>query len=283
MKLAACLFILFVQEHLVCGQQSILGTPVQEFYFDMQSILVGGPSESTANGESSTPPLDRKALFCQLVAASDQTGAATELLEQPSVVDAIWSVGSLETLWSSAARGALQMVDEMTVYSGDMSISTPQEQEAADQLPSLPGARAVGVSADPPPRTRRQIRGLSGSVAEMPTEEGGNALDPAMSQEIWTSADLAMFPQNVELGRWSAKFKVWAVERRFQHEFFSVWRGPFRIVVLLCTSVFTMVVIFYFGVVVPRDYRYVSVLFGDRRVLGTTYVARLAHGARAPP
>ena len=57
-------------------------------------------------------------------------------------------------------------------------------------------------------------------------------------------------------------------ERLFREEFFLVWRRTFQILVLVVETAFLLVVIFYFVLVVPHDYQYVSAFFGDRQALG---------------
>jgi hypothetical protein len=53
LKLAACLFVLFVQEHLLYSQRTILGTPVHELYAELRAILRStGASQARRRRES---------------------------------------------------------------------------------------------------------------------------------------------------------------------------------------------------------------------------------------
>ena len=105
LRFAACLFILFVQENLVESRQLILGTPVEDIFAIIRSILL---SENLRI----TPEM----LICA-VEDADRTGTALELVRQPDVTPNLWMCPSLAALWRSSAHGALQAVDEMAVVS----------------------------------------------------------------------------------------------------------------------------------------------------------------------
>ena len=70
------------------------------------------------------------------------------------------------------------------------------------------------------------------------------------------------------LFRFNPRFKDARRERRFRRDFFVVWRRAFQVTYTVITALFVLVVLFYFAVVVPRDYQFVSAFFGDRVALG---------------
>ena len=71
------------------------------------------------------------------------------------------------------------------------------------------------------------------------------------------------------LHRFDPTFKDPESELSFRREFFNVWRRTIRNVFFVLQSIFVVVVLFYFAIVVPRDYTFVSAFFGDRVALGT--------------
>ena len=62
-------------------------------------------------------------------------------------------------------------------------------------------------------------------------------------------------------------------------QFFNVWRRTFRASMVVLTSIFLLTILFYFFIVVPRDYEFVSTFFGDRVALG----AQLAYANMLTP
>ena len=134
-RLAACLFVLFVQENLMQSEQSILGTPVQEIFAIMTQLLRADLFSSQE--------------FISAVEAVDEGRTALELLRQPDVVENLWTTSGLDSLWTSSARSALQTVDEMSLVSEEDQAVTHDVESAAGVRP---GAVRLALDTELPPR-----------------------------------------------------------------------------------------------------------------------------------
>ena len=66
----------------------------------------------------------------------------------------------------------------------------------------------------------------------------------------------------------NARFKDAALERTYNREFFLTWKRMFRATVVFLTLFNVSIAVLYCALVVPTDYVFVSVVFGDRVALG---------------
>ena len=118
LRFAASLLILLVQENLVESRQRILGIPVEKIYAIIQSTLCSENLRITPE------------LLISAVEDADRTGTALALVRQPDVTLNLWVCPSLDALWTSSARDALQAIDDMTVVS-DQADGTLHDTESA--------------------------------------------------------------------------------------------------------------------------------------------------------
>ena len=206
-KFAACLFVLFVQEHLVHSLPTILGTRAQEVYSEIQSVIRGANMELEA--------------LEQAMAEVDLAGTATALLAQPGIADALWGTEDIEALWASAAGGALQAVDEMTVYSdydlGSEMLGDDYDEERGDH------------SMSKPPPTNSVFRRRTVTAGEQSSSTSTNTT----SRRAAKRSDVASKRFEVELvltegptpqqAMLSRRFVDAALEDQFRAYFFEVW------------------------------------------------------------
>jgi hypothetical protein len=134
----------------------ILGIHVDDIYREIQALL-------------HTPGVTQFA-FADSVANIDRVGTASKLLSAPHVVDALWTDGNLSELWSSEARGALETVDEMTVFSLNAGSTTLAPSEPPVVLVARAPLQSSVLPSDAATRraiwpARPRLRGISGALA----------------------------------------------------------------------------------------------------------------------
>ena len=175
LRLAACLFVLFVQENLVHSRQHILGTDVQEIYVRVHQLL-------------HRAQITRKA-FVHAVEGVDLIGTATGLLRHQEVTNALFAVKSIDAFWVSEARSALEAIDEMEVLTEGVG-SLASENQRVEVQPSVTLQHAVSSDGSelrlaPLPHAlaaRPRLRSLTGAMAFCGVLLGIGAVMPIILQ-----------------------------------------------------------------------------------------------------
>ena len=271
LKLSACLFVLFVQEYLVLSQSTILGTRIHEIYVEMQSLL--------HECESIT-----QEAFAAAVEKADLAGSATELLRQPGVIDAIWATGDLDALWSSAARGALHTVEEMTVYSADGNSETLDfEYDDFNSLPPRPphhapapddsgngggstSAAAASASVAQTGTTFRRSR--RGTRASRTNNNGGDDANGAEATTTVVDDPLTEGPRPSQR-RLTRRFADPSLESGFRLYIFRVMGMWFKVALYTLTlTVLGLNIIFLSTLDLPKEEMMYTGFVGDRKALG---------------
>ena len=88
-----------------------------------------------------------------------------------------------------------------------------------------------------------------------------------------------MAPTNTGMKRFLPEFMDPEREAGFRLEFFNVWKTTARRTILLLSLCIVALAMFYFAVVLPRDYQYAPGILGDREALGEP----LAHATMFTP
>ena len=237
-RMAACLFVLYVQEYLIHRQTVILGTDVAQLYALLQTLLhVPSPAEGgEVESDAATQQKDRQAAFIQGVVRVDMDGSAADLLRQPGVVDALWG--------DSSGLEALYPVDE--------NMSTYSEDPAGGRLPEPIDHLELGVQVRTPGSARDGDRrwqlithlprrlGLWSTVRRTTRSSGGVASLGGVPEATGSNhngsdypglAVLAAQPKQKLLSR---RFVDPTLEARFRHQFFLMYGSWLR----RCTYVF---------------------------------------------
>ena len=228
LRTSACYFVLFVQEHLVYGQATILGTSVQELYEEVRTLLTG------------THRITQEA-FTLAVEAVDTTGTAVELLQHPGVLGALWAAGGdFEALRRD--HGALQTVSEGIMYS-DYDVDSSAMAEGSERVDiemgafAPLGARHVRIgsigSFSPTARSRTTQRGATSNPRPQDDSEGHDA--------DWGSSDWG-FPHEAHMRQLlvSRCFADAALEAQFRNYFFHTQHIFYRNAIYMFT--FSMIV-----------------------------------------
>lgn len=184
LRLAACLFVLFVQENLVHNRQHILGTDVQEIYVIMHQLINKIPIAYEA--------------FVRAVEAVDSVGVATNLLHQQEVTNALFASEELSAFWASDARCALEAIDEadvLTEYGAAATMESANPAQVVMEPTPLPQAVPVGSELQLVPlptalAARPRVRSLTGAMAFGGLLLGVGALVPTLLKGPNSSVDM---------------------------------------------------------------------------------------------
>ena len=258
-KLAACLFVLFVQEYLMHSQVEILGTRIGEIYMEIQKLL------------QSSEAITRET-FAWAVSDVDTVGTASDLLQQPGIGDSLWGTGNLEELWSSAALGALQTVDEMTVYSGcdDQGTRSATSNELGEgdtlhRVQSTRESRSAGFDQACGGRaTQAMAGGLRGRL-----RIGGLRSKRKDGVVVVSVDDPASFEGPQPRRRFlSRRFADSSLEALFRDYFFEVWQVWLKRAIITLSVFVALINVMYFSN--PNFAMRSTGFLGDRLALGNT-------------